>query len=92
MANEERKISDLVISATAAMLEKLFENDHKGTFDAMGIDTLFHLMEDEVKELSDELCKMPLDATQLGKIRREAADVANFAAMIIYRCDKLIEE
>ena len=88
----EELISKMMISTVSAMVDKLYKNNHKGGFEHLGIDTLFHCLEDEVKELSDELCSIPLDGDAIDRIRLEAADVANFAGMIIYRCGVIADE
>ncbi len=66
-----------------AQIEKLQENDHKGDWDSTDIGNVVSLLRDEVEELTQAVAdKSYRDA------RREAADVANFAHMIIFVCNK----
>jgi NTP pyrophosphatase (non-canonical NTP hydrolase) len=68
-----------------ACLEKLCENDHKETWDNIPLVELLDLIIEEVFELREELY-------DLKAMRREAADVANYSAMIISACDKYIKD
>lgn len=77
-----------VMRFAAAMDEKLGENLAKGdwrdhyTFrDVNGTMSMLDLLNGEVQELTRELDRAP-DALDPAAIRREAADVANFALMI----------
>ena len=91
---DERNYDSLLITCQAAMLEKLKENEHKDGFDNInlihGVARLF----DEADELDNELKKAVRTGNDINipAVRREAADVANFAAMIIYKCDQILKE
>lgn len=87
----------LLKAGTAAQLEKLTlpENTIKEDFDFHSIFTLYNLLSGEEWELFDELYHLDdtshpveLDVIDYAKIRHEAADIANFAHMIIYKCDQ----
>lgn len=82
-----RNYNGLIASANNAMLEKLKENEHKTGFDEMTIKHALLRIGEETMELSQEIYSQGSPEN----IRREAADVANFAAMIIYQCDRLIK-
>lgn len=62
-----------------AQEEKLAANDHKGSWRMFSLAHLFTLLRGEVRELEEEVFAAKKDPV---KIRREAADVANFAMMI----------
>ena len=83
-----RDYEGLIKSANNAMLEKLKENEHKPGFNELSFKRALLGICRETAELSEEIKSQE----SLHYIRREAADVANFAAMIIYKCDKLISE
>lgn len=85
---DKRNIDKLLQSGIAAQTEKLLENSEKRGFDNIDIDYGFKRLQDEYLELFDELYYVK--KRDPHKIRREAADVANFAHMIIFACDKLI--
>jgi NTP pyrophosphatase (non-canonical NTP hydrolase) len=67
------------IKRFAVMMErKLQANDHKGTWKESSISYLFSRLEDEVRELRDQInSKSPVQ-----DVVGEASDVANFAMMI----------
>lgn len=79
----------LLDAGERAQLEKLEANDHKGGWGEIPLNELAASCSIEVWELTDELLKEPID---YEKVRAEAADVANYAHMIIQRCDKMLEE
>lgn len=94
----KRDYDELLSAGQKAQLEKLKENDHKSGFDEIDIPQSFHRIKDEYIELGEELfyekqgCsffeykfKKDID---FEAVRKEAADVANFAYMIILQCDK----
>jgi len=83
----KRDYQKLLQSANTAMLEKLKKNDHKSGFD--NIDFIYALDRTfkEWLELRDAMMKGLYKKEIISEVRAEAADVANFAAMIIYRCD-----
>lgn len=76
MVKRQRREDELV----EMMREKLAENRGKGDWDDLDTDQLLELLETEVEELSDAI-----SAGDSDEIIREAADVANFAAMIVER-------
>ena len=83
MKQVNRDYKNLLQEGHKAQVEKLRENDHKSGFDTEGMDVLFHKLTIEMRELYDEIF---CDTPDYNKIRREAADVMNFAAMIILNC------
>lgn len=91
-----RDIDKLILHAEIAMREKLGENSHKPGFD-MTITEGIEFLNGENRELN--MAKYIYDVSKLAAgeieavkdIRREAADNANYAAMIIMACDKEIE-
>jgi len=82
-----RNYGELIAHANIAMLEKLNENSHKPDWNKLCLRELLEGVSEENRELQAEYPKGKIE-----NIRREAADVANFAAMIINFCDKLIKE
>jgi len=80
-----RDYTALFEAGNKAQLEKLELNGHKEEFDSMNVGYLFSELLDEVDELKEELEK-PI--CKIKAIRHEAADIANFAHMIILACDK----
>jgi len=78
---EYKKLFD---AGNAAQLEKLKENDHKSGWNAISIDYAERRIAEEVLEL--------FTTRDFVAARRAAADVANFAHMIILRCDKEISK
>ena len=88
-----RNYDELLKAGTGAQLEKLLENPEKSGFDNINIEYALDRILDEFIELRDAIRKTGIPPiTHLQLIRREAADVANFAHMIILRCDKELEE
>jgi NTP pyrophosphatase (non-canonical NTP hydrolase) len=69
------------------MLEKLNENSHKPDWNKLCLRELLEGINEEVSELQAEYTD-----GKIIDIRREAADVANYAAMIIKFCDNRIKE
>ncbi len=85
-----RNYKELLKAGNAAQLEKLKENKHKDGFDNIDIYYAYKRLIEEKIELGDELYQ-PLgrkDFLDYQKIKNEAADVANFAHMIILKCKK----
>ncbi len=93
-----RDYTALLEAGNKAQLEKLRKNGHKKSFDMMDIMELFELLDIERLELDQEIYRMSTyngnivkcfrANIDLTKIRHEAADIANFAHMIILACDK----
>jgi hypothetical protein len=77
-----RDYEALLKAGNAAQMEKLEENEHKEGFEKLSVSILSGLLYEEVNEFQN--------ATSVQEIRREAADIANYAHMIIYTCDKII--
>ena len=86
LQNGERNYCNLLHHGNRAQLEKLTENHHKSGFDDLDIEYLYECLEEEMAELWSVIEDQLLDET-----RREAADVANYAHMIILQCDKRLE-
>lgn len=97
-----RDYDELFIRGTNAQREKLEENDYKCGFDDIDISVAFNYLSKERDELSlaiaiHALClsvpgEINTQKTGYEDIRGEAADVANFAHMIILKCDKELEK
>jgi len=85
----KRDYKFLLQEGLKAQVEKLRENDHKCGFDTEQLQILFNKLLREVEELHAEIFTLPRD---YKKIRREAADVANFAFMIILKCVQLMRQ
>jgi NTP pyrophosphatase (non-canonical NTP hydrolase) len=81
--NMARNNAELLVHANIAMMEKLNENKHKPSWDNISLRELLKRLRQECAELDEAV-----DTGKPDDIRREAADVANFAAMIILFCDK----
>ena len=63
----------------SAMIHKLDKNAHKGHWEDLDVIAALNRLNDESKELLDELVCRP---NEVGNIVMEAADVANFALII----------
>jgi len=81
-----RNYQELLKASNKAQLEKLLENEHKKGFENTDIFYATGRIQDELGELKEALYK-----GDMAEVRREAADIANFASMIILRCDKEFE-
>jgi hypothetical protein len=81
----------LLFSGNKAQMEKLMDekNRAKGGWELMTIRELNTKLIEEVCEL---LLEVALEKSDFISIRLEAADVANFAHMIIQRCDREIQD
>lgn len=91
-----RDIEKLIDGATTAMREKLEENSHKPGWQGLSIQELIRLSDLETIELKMAvyvferyLCDRD---KAIKEIRRECADRMNFDAMLIQKCDSIIEE
>ncbi len=97
-----RDYTALLEAGNKAQLEKLKKNGFKKGFDTIGITKAFTRLQDEVRELDEELyntmnqegciIKFLKCTSDVKKVRHEAADIANFSHMIILACDKEIEK
>jgi len=83
----KRDYNLLLKEGRKAQIEKLKENDHKCGFDTERVEILFQKLIVETLELRVEVYALKRD---WKKIRREAADVANFAFMIILKCVQML--
>ena len=83
----EREQSNIIIikATVKAMKEKLDENQWKKPIIEMELPQALIRMKEEIGELSEELSKPKLD---YAAIRRELADVVNFAGAAINDCDR----
>jgi len=84
---EKRNYFGLFYSLIPAMLEKLYENKHKKGWENIDFEYASNRILDEYRELKEAIID-----NDIKEIRREAADIANFSAMIIYQCDKKLKE
>jgi hypothetical protein len=73
------KVRKEVLKFSKIMEEKLSENDSKNGWSNCTNQYLFHLLLKEVAELSELIFN---DSIEPVELRRECADVANFAMMI----------
>lgn len=90
-----RDYKKLLEAGNAAQLEKLKVNSHKQGWDNIPFEDSFNGLVDEVKELREAFENKPTTETYrdgLLAIRNKAADVANYAHMIIYRCNSFLAE
>ena len=85
-----RDIDELIKAGVRAQREKLEANNHKKPFTGLSYEFLFNRLVDEVKELREAFEANDVDEKGYRNIRHEAADVANFAHMIILKCDKIL--
>ena len=83
-----RDYKKLIAAGNKAQIEKLKENEHKKGFDDIDIMETLSLLYGEFKELEYEC----VYSENIDAIRLEAADIANFAHMIILKCDELLKE
>ena len=68
------------VKAFAAMMEyKLKKNDHKGNFETTDVDFLLKRLKEEVNEL-----EIAIKSESYFEVMLEAADVANFACIIVW--------
>lgn len=87
-----RDYDNLLSAGNKAQLEKLEENPHKRGFDNIKLEYAHTRIKEEMAELNIEINGYPHSQTiDWQKVRREAADVANFAHMIIFKCDQEIK-
>jgi len=84
-----RDYNKLLEAGNKAQLEKLKENEHKEDWESMPFEYKCIRLHEEHHEFTDELIAINRD---YAKIRHEAADIANFAHMIILACDKEINQ
>lgn len=78
----------LFLAGQIAQLEKLTKNEHKRGFDEVTVQYAFARLAGEMSELTEEITQLFLYNGDYSAIRAEAADVANFAHMLILACDK----
>ena len=94
-----RNYDDLLKAGTTAQLEKLQQNEHKRCFEDIDLIYAFNRLCEELNELTLEMFDFSfkffpvhgddmLKYEYFNKVRNEAADIANFAHMIIYKCDQ----
>ncbi len=93
----ERDYTALIEAGNAAVMEKLLENGHKPGFDNLDLYEEFENLQDECTELFLELFKMdgeriPEESLDYRSGRREAADVAAHAMMMVKAFDDKIKE
>ncbi len=84
-SKENRDYDSLLKAGNEAQIEKLKFNEHKKGFENINLEYAVDRLYQEVEELHD--CFV-FDDTNFFDIRHEAADIANFAHMIIYKCNQ----
>lgn len=77
----------LIMGTVEAMKEKLIENNWKKPITDLTLPQALLRMKEELVELAEELNKADTD---YKAIRRELADVVNFAGAAIIHCDREI--
>jgi NTP pyrophosphatase (non-canonical NTP hydrolase) len=77
-----RDYEQLFQAGNSAQREKLKENEHKSGFDDIEINYAIRRISEELQELKDAYLNKGL-----SEVREEAADIANFAHMIINKID-----
>jgi phosphotransacetylase len=87
--NMKRDYEKLLESGNKAQLEKLLLNEHKRGFENIDLNYASDRIEEELDELWVEIQMKNKD---FSAIRKEAADIANFAHMIIYKCDQELKK
>lgn len=87
-----RDIKNLIKVCSDAMSEKLLENSHKENWDNITFENLIRLADNEIIEFKQSFFIFKNNLREkkysLNEMRREAADVVNFFAMIIEKCEK----
>jgi hypothetical protein len=84
-----RDVLSLLRQGNTAQLEKLEANEDKRGFESIDLDWAWKRLNEEMHELDVELHGTKIRSPE--DIRLEAADISNFAHMIIVRCDQLIK-
>ncbi len=87
-----RDYKRLFDAGNAAQLEKLRQNEHKKGWDSVTFEYAYFRLIEEVGELSEALRAQEVNPEGYKNIRQEAADVANFAHMIILKCDEALKD
>ena len=87
-----RDIEALLTAGNKAQREKLEKYNYKPSFENISFVDSFNGLVDEVKELAEAFQSPDVNKQGYKNIRHEAADVANFAHMIILACDKEISK
>lgn len=91
-----RDIEKLISDANEVMREKLLENSHKPGWETLSIQENIRLSDLETNEI-----KMAVYIFEHGlrerkkalvELKREAADRMNFDAMLIQKCNSLLEK
>jgi phosphoribosyl-ATP pyrophosphohydrolase len=75
----------LLEAGNKAQLEKLKENEHKEGWDNINMKYAINRLNEEVDELI-----IAKHRGYVPEIRREAADIANFAHMVVLACDRMM--
>lgn len=84
-----RDYHELIDAGNTAQMEKLRAREYKGDYEELEFDELFHLIIDEALELRAEIRRTNVpNIMRLNRIRNEAADVANYAHMVILRAER----
>ena len=85
----ERDIDLLFQHGNQAQREKLEQYEHKEDWMDLPITTLYAFIMGELEELQHEIAVFDImdNPDNLADIRKECADIANYAHMIIQRCD-----
>ena len=89
----DRNYEELFKAGNAAQLEKLKEKEGaKGGWEDMDLMYIAMRIEDELEELFIEINCLDEDDFDVSDVRREFADIANFAHMGILKCDKILKK
>ncbi len=79
-----KEYKNLIADGNKAQLERLKANSHKKGFDDIEIEYAL----DSIRKKTEEL-QVALSCYNSEVMRDKAADIANFAHMVILKCDKL---
>jgi len=86
---KKRDYLALFDAGTTAQLEKLEHHGRKSCWKELSLRELVYLLSEEMLELHEEYYE-PVGTFSHIRLRQEAADVANYAHMIIERCNEVI--
>ena len=89
-----RDYDELFIRGTNAQREELEEKERKNGFDNIGIPYALRTIEEKIDELRGAIRLAAVFDQEIDytTVRHTAADIANFAHMIILKCDKELEK
>lgn len=84
------KYQKLFEAGNKAQLEQMEMNKHKDGWDDFPVSLAAHSILSNLKEIIDRYDDSTMSGIEV--VRRRAANISNFANMIILRCDNVINE